>query len=170
MNIELKISILLAVITGIKWVYEYTKQLQWEKNKYLIDRLDLFKSKSHVKIAHKLLDWNKVTIQINNVDVKVDDETLYEAFYTHNIKHKFTTTESDLRTIFDNYFDDLTELLILSEIGLVDDENLEKYMKYWFDILKGKSGKKELRLINQIHNYLEYYGYEDLYYHLNFKN
>ncbi len=72
--------------------------------------------------------------------------------------------------LFDNYFDDLTELLILSDMGLVDDVNLEKYMKYWFDILRGKSGKKELRLINQIHNYLEHYGYEDLYYYLNFKN
>jgi hypothetical protein len=170
MNIELKISILIAIITGIKWVYEYTKQLQWEKNKYLVDRLDLFKSKEHVKITHKLLDWNNVTVNINGNDVKVDDETLYEALYPHNVKHKFTTLESDLRTLFDNYFDDLTELLILSDMGLVDDVNLEKYMKYWFDILRGKSGKKELRLINQIHNYLEHYGYEDLYYYLNFKN
>ncbi len=55
MNTELKISTLIAIIAGVKWVYEYTKQLKWEKNKYLIDRLDLFKNKEHVKIVHKLL-------------------------------------------------------------------------------------------------------------------
>jgi hypothetical protein len=169
MNVEIKVTIIIAVITGIKWVYEYTKQRQWEKNKYLVDRLDLFKSKDYVKVMHKLLDWNKVTVEINNKEVKVNDDILYEAFTIHKIKPTFTLTESELRTIFDNYFDDLTELLVLSEIGLIDETKLEKYMKYWFDIIKGKTGKKELKLINQIHTYLEYYGYDDLYYFLNYK-
>ena len=169
MNIELKITIITAVITGIKWVYEYTKQLTWEKNRFLLDRLDLFKNKENTKKMQLLLDWNDINIEIGEKRQRVDDEILLGAFITHNKKSSFTTLEFELRSIFDEYFDDLNEFIVLCETGLIDKENLKIYMKYWFDILTHKKNSKSLILINKIHEYLDYYGYKDLYNFLNYE-
>ena len=45
MTIEEKITLGVAVITGAKWVYEYSKKITWEKNKFLMENMKNLKIK-----------------------------------------------------------------------------------------------------------------------------
>jgi hypothetical protein len=162
MTIEEKITLGAAVITGVKWVYEYTKKLTWDKNKFLLERYEKFKSKESTKAMHLLLDWNKITISLDGNPMKVDDEMLFQSFQTHNNKTSFTKDEAALRKMFDEYFDDLNEFRLLSETGLISEKNFRLFMKYWFEILSGKKSNKSKKVLNQMESYMKYYGYNDL--------
>lgn len=167
MTIEEKITLGVAVITGVKWVYEYTKKLTWDKNVFLLERYEKFKSKESTQTMQLLLDWNKIKVPLNLVMVKVDDDILFEALQTHNVKTSYTPEEVALRKIFDEYFDDLNEFRLLSETGLISEKNYRLFMKYWFEILTGKKSNKPKKVLSQIEIYLKYYGYGDLYVFMN---
>jgi len=145
MSIEEKITLGIAVVTGVKWVYEYTKKLTWDKNIFLLERFEKFKSKETTKAMHLILDM------------------LFESFETHDVKKTFTQDESVLRKMFDEYFDDLNEFRLLSETGIISEKNYRLYMKYWFQILNGEKLSKKQRLRDQIKKYMNYYGFEELY-------
>lgn len=163
MTIEEKITLGIAVITGVKWVYEYTKKLTWDKNKFLLERYEKFKSKESTNTMQRLLDWNKIKVTLNLVSIKVDDDMLFEALQTHDLKKSFTPEEAALRKLFDEYFDDLNEFRLLAETGLISEKNYRLFMKYWFEILTGKKSNKPKKVLDQIEIYLKYYGYSDLF-------
>ena len=163
MTIEEKITLGIAVITGVKWVYEYTKKLTWDKNKFLLERYEKFKLKESTKAIQLLLDWNKITIILNGESMKVDDNMLFESFQTHDVKTSFTKDEASLRKLFDEYLDDLNEFRLLSETGLISEKNYRLFMKYWFEILTGKKSNKPKKVLSQIESYMKYYGYNDLF-------
>jgi hypothetical protein len=167
MTIEEKLTLGIAVITGVKWVYEYTKKLTWDKNKFLLERYEKFKSKESTKAMQLLLDWNKITITLNSESMRVDDNMLWESFQTHDIKTTFTKDEASLRKLFDEYLDDLNEFRLLSETGLISEKNYRLFMKYWFDILTGKKSNKPKKVLSQIESYMKYYGYNDLFVFMN---
>ena len=73
MTIEEKITLGVAVVTGVKWVYEYTKKLTWDKNKFLLERYEKFKSKESTKSMQLLLDWNKILIENGYYCVGISD-------------------------------------------------------------------------------------------------
>jgi intein/homing endonuclease len=118
---------------------------------------------------------NKETIKLTLIDgreiictpehkfkVKVDDGILVESLKTHDQKISFDSTEVYLRQIFDDYFTGITELIILSNTGLVDKRNLKKFLKYWVDILNGNKRNKPEIFVQTISNYINFYGYEEV--------
>jgi hypothetical protein len=159
-----------AIITSIKWVYEYSNKLNWEKNKFLIDRLEVFFNDTNTKNIQLVLDWNKIKINDGQENYLIDDDILFEALQTHDIKHKFDKTEIFLRNSFDEYFDKLTEFIILAESGMISKRNLRMFLNYWFNILGGNKKSKPSKLINQFKVYMLFYGYEKLFKFLNNKN
>ena len=102
-----------------------------------------------------MLDWNKCKID----DEFITDEILISALETHNNKNKFTTLESKIRGLFDEYLDNLNKLIVLSETGLIDGKNLRKFMKYWFEILNGSKKNKPREFNEKLTNYMEYYDF-----------
>lgn len=151
-----------AIITGAKWVYEYSNKLKWDKNKFLLDRLEVFFKDKNTQNIEMVLDWNKIKIESDGVEYKINDDILFEALQTHDIKHSFDSTELYLRGAFDDYFDKLTEFIILAESGMISKKNLRKFLHYWIDILNGKKKSKSKKLVNQFSKYLEFYGYNKL--------
>lgn len=162
MKIELIISTLCALAAAFKWVYEYSKKIKWEKNKFLLDQLEKFHSFESTKTMETLLDWNSVNVIIKGEKVHVTNDMLLGAFQTHNLKHKFTSAEFELRNVFDDYFNNFTNLVFMSKAGLVERESLIIFMEYWLNILSGESKNKPYELIEAIRNYLEFYEYYDL--------
>ena len=162
MKIEIILTILGSIGAAFKWIYEYSKHLKWEKNKFLLDQLEDFHSLPTTQIMETLLDWNSINVKIDEQNIFVDDDVLYDALQTHNFKHDFTKEEFKLRGVFDDYFDNLTKLVFMSKTNLVSKENLILFMGYWLDILSGRSKNKPHELILQIHKYLEFYGYDEL--------
>lgn len=153
---------LTALLTGAKWVYEYTNKLNWERNKFLLDRLELFFKDQNTKNIELILDWNKIKIINENKEYFISDAILLEALKTHDIKHSFDDTELFLRNSFDDYFDKLTEFIILAESGMISKKNLKNFLRYWIEILNGKKRNKPLELSQQFSKYLDFYGYDKL--------
>jgi hypothetical protein len=155
-----------TILTGVsavaKWVYEYTRKLKWEKNKFLLERIDIYKKKESVQKMHLLLDWNEILIDFDGERKMINDDDLLEALVTHDLKNKFTTTEVKLRGIFDDYFDSFYELVLLSEIGLIDAKNLRLLLKYWIEIIDGKKNNKPDEFVFKIKKYMRFYGYNEL--------
>jgi len=164
MDVEILLSVGAGVATTSKWIYEYSNKLKWEKNKFLLEKIEIFQELESTKTMHKILDWNSISIVYKNNSLKVDDTLLYESFKTHDEKHKFTSVEVLLRGLFDEYFDNLNKFVILCKCNLISEKNFVFFMEYWFDILTGESMSKNRDLVEQIHKYLEFYNYSNLLY------
>jgi|LakMenEpi03Aug12_release.lakeMendotaPanAssembly.Ray.scaffolds.fasta_scaffold91937_4 hypothetical protein len=160
--IESNFVILTSLAAAIKWIWEYSSLRKFEKNKFLLERIEKFLELESTQKVHKLLDWNSIHIEIHSQPHIINDQILNEALLTHDQKHRFDPHEIYLREIFDEYFDNLGKLIILSETGLVDKQNLKKFLRYWIMILSGKSNNKPQNLILTFHKYLEFYGYLDV--------
>jgi hypothetical protein len=160
--IESDFVLIAGLATSLKWVWEYSQSRKFEKNKFLLERIEKFNNLESTQKVQKILDWNSISIEINGVRVKVDDDILVESLKTHDQKSSFDSTEVYLRQIFDDYFTGITELIILSNTGLVDKRNLKKFLKYWIIILNGKKQNKPESFVKKIENYLKFYGYTEV--------
>lgn len=160
--IEENFVLITGVAASLKWIWEYSESRKFEKNKFLLERIEKFNLLDSTQTAQKLLDWNKISIKINSDTRVIDDNFLIEALKTHDEKDQFTLTEVHIRQIFDDYFTGLSELIILSQTGLVDSKNLNRFMKYWIEILNGTKKNKPIKLIGSISRYLSFYGYSDV--------
>jgi len=160
--VESDFVLIAGLATSLKWVWEYSQSRKFEKNKFLLERIEKFNNLESTEKVQKILDWNSIKIEINDVSVKVDDSIIVEALKTHDQKASFDSTEVYLRQIFDDYFTGITELIILSNTGLVDKRNLKKFLKYWVDILNGNKRNKPESFVKTIENYLKFYGYTEV--------
>jgi hypothetical protein len=151
-----------AVITAIRWLYEYSQNRKFNKNKFLLEKIQEFNNLDSIKTVNRLLDWNALKIDINGVPTLVDDTILINALITHNQRSTFNQTEVYLRGIFDEYFDEIRELIILADCGLVDRKNLKRFLKYWIEILNGTKKSKSKEFIKTIDDYLTFYDFMDV--------
>lgn len=162
----INISNILVIIGGLfatgKWLYELVQKYKWEKNKYLLENLEEFRLKENTKVFHQILDWNASYVNIDNERFRVDDELLISALDLHTERTKFSREELLLRNTFDRYFDDLSTLHFMVEVGLIDEKHFKTFMEYWFKILRG-DGHKPKTFGPKIEKYMTYYGYEKLY-------
>lgn len=151
-----------GVLAGMKWVWEYSQSRKFEKNKFLYDKISEFDDLENTKFVKKMLDWNKFKIK-DGLDIHfITDDILIESLTTHDKKNQFNPTEVWIRDQFDEWLDNINELIILSECGLIDKKNLKRMLKYWIDILNGTKKVKRKEFSVQIQNYLLYYGYHDV--------
>jgi hypothetical protein len=151
-----------AILTGAKWVYEYSNKLKWERNKFLLDRLEIFFNDENTKNVQLMLDWNLIKVKSEGIEYKVSNEVLFEALQTHDIKNTFNSTEVYIRGAFDEYFDKLNEFIILCEAGMISEKSLRKFLSYWINILNGKKKSKSKIIVDQFSKYLDFYGYTSL--------
>ena len=163
MKIELLITIVGGLGAASKWVYEYARKNTWEQNRFLLEQIEKLENLESTKCAQRCLDWNSATITYQGEKIKINDDNLIESLQTHNVKHRFTPDEVMVRKIFDEYFDSLTKLIILSKSKLISKKNLIIFLDYWIKILSGEKQNKKTEVVNQIHVYLKYYGYDHLY-------
>lgn len=153
---------LTGIITALKWVYEYSQKLRWDKSKFLLERLEDFLSRPSTEKVNMLLDWNKFTLEIDGKEYRMDDEILLGALATHDKKQHFTELELKLRGLLDEYFDGLTEFLLLAECGLINKRDFRKFMSYWLKILNGEGERKAEPVNRQIKEYMLFYGFDKL--------
>ena len=151
-----------GIATAAGWVYEYSQKLRWDKSKFLLERIEDLLERESTQYVHSMLDWNALELDFDGVKVRVDDNMLFESLQTHDTKHSFTRQEMKIRDLFDEYFDGLTEFLILSECGLISKRDLAKFMDYWISILNGERSSKSQKLNSQINEYMLFYGFNKL--------
>ena len=160
--IEDNFVLVTGVAASIKWIWEYSESRKFEKNKFLLERIERFNDQPSVQTVQRLLDWNKISIDVNGEAKVIDDAFLIGSLLTHDVKDQFTLTEVYIRQIFDDYFTGISELTILAKTGLVDSTNLKKFMRYWIEILNGTKLNKPREFSETIKRYLAFYGYSDV--------
>lgn len=151
-----------GVFAAFKWIYEYSQSRKFEKNKFLLERIEKFNEIEEVKLVHKLLDWNEIKIQYEGIEYIVNDDILMDALKTHDTKSNFTPVEVIIRKVFDRYFDEINEFIILCDCGLIDEINLKRFLKYWIEILNGVRNSKSELFVETIDKYIEFYGYHNI--------
>lgn len=145
-----------------KWLYELIQKNKWEKNRFLLEKLEEFREKENTKVFHQILDWNKSYVEIEGNSVRVTDELFIESLDLHTQRGKFSRDELLLRNTFDRYFDDLSTLHFMVKVGLIEEKHFKKFMEYWFKFLRGEGNKpKEFHI--KISTYMKFYGYGELY-------
>lgn len=154
--VKIYLPLIGAFLALFKWLYEYTKNLNWQQNKYLVEQYHRFLEKASTKYVHQILDYNSQIPFID--DIEVNDDIVQCALTTHDLKDNFNDIEYAIRKCFDEYFDDLTELIILGECELIDLNNLKILLGYYFRLLKGSENKK-MSYTKAIQRYLKFYGY-----------
>lgn len=160
------ITLGVATLTMGRWVWDNYQKQKWDKNVFLIEKIEKFEALDSTKTMHKILDWTIIDIMLNGKEIEVNDDIICKAFETHDKRFDYTIEESQLRTMFDEYFDNLTKLIILADTKIVDKNKLIIILGYWFRILNGVSRTKPETLIKNIDRYLEFYGFTQLKYFL----
>lgn len=159
--INQNLALICAFIAVGKWLYENKKQRIWETNKYLVEKFKEFENNLSTKQMTKILDYNKgIPYLIGKKQILLNDNIIFKSLETHDKKENFTDLEFSIRNTFDDYFDNLTELILLSKCGLINKKNLHLLLEYYLNIISGKSKYKSKKYINQIKNYLSFYNYD----------
>lgn len=149
-----------GILAILKWLYETHESRVWETNKYLMEKLKEFQDQPSTKLVHKILDYNgQIPFEVKNIKTLINDNDVCEALITHDVKENFTELEYEIRNTFDDYFDHLTELILLCECKLIDEENTRFLLSYYINILNGKSKSKSKEYVKQIKTYLTFYKY-----------
>lgn len=161
-NPELILTLTASLAAAFKFTSEYSERLKFEKNKLLLDEINKHQSLNSTKVIEKILDFDNISLELNGRVIHISNELLFNSLQTHDIKQTYSDDEVLIRDLFDEYFDNLTKLLFMSKSQLVQRNNLNMFMRYWFDILSGKSNNKPDKVIQQIHTYLEFYGFIEL--------
>ncbi len=159
------LTIVFALAGGAKWVYEYTKNLKWQRAKFLSEKMKEFFTDPEIKKALVILDWNSAKIEMANrsgekIEYKFDDYIIMEALTTHDKKHSFTFEERQVRNLFDYFFDRLSEINVWIETGLIEEKQAKIYLKYWIDIIKGNRKSKSRNYTECLQKYLDFYNFE----------
>jgi len=160
MNLELLLTIIFFIVGGIKWLYEYIKKTNWDKTKFLSEKMDVFYSDEKIKNILTLLDYNVVTIKIGNEEVFITDNKIMEALITHDLQNTFTDDQKKIRDLFDHFFNELSKLQIYIDTKLVRKKDVLIYLNYYLDILTRKNKTKSKIYIKTLIRYIEFYNFK----------
>ena len=160
MNLELLLTIIFFIVGGIKWLYEYIKKTNWDKTKFLSEKMDVFYSDEKIKTILTLLDYNVVTIKIGNEEVFITDNKIMEALITHDLQNTFTDDQKKIRDLFDHFFNELSKLQIYIDTKLVRKKDVLIYLNYYLDILTRKNKTKSKIYIKTLRRYIEFYNFK----------
>lgn len=155
------VSPILVVLTFMKTAYEFIKGLKWKKSEYLSKEIKEFFSDKDVKIACLLLDYNVRKLEIGGKVFLITDDLLISSLQTHDTKQSFSLEETEIRDIFDVFFDKLSYFNIHIENDLVEKRQVITYLSYYLDILS-RPGRKPEKLVNTFCNYITFYNYKNV--------
>jgi hypothetical protein len=158
LEVIIKLIPLLGIFTIVKAIWEYRNSQNWKRSEFLAKEMKSFLDDERIKPVLRLLDYNKCKIKLSTGDVVINDVDLINALQTHNLKSHFTTTELEIRELFDYFFDKLNTYNIWIKSGLISEVELYLYLGYYIDILTSTKSKPE-PLIGTFDKYLKYYQF-----------
>jgi hypothetical protein len=160
MNLEILLTTIFFIVGGIRWLYEYIKKTNWEKTKFLSEKMEIFFSDEKIKDVLNILDYNQVVIKINNLDYLVSDSRVIDSLITHDLQSVFTEEQKYIRDLFDYFFNKLSQFQIYIDTDLVREKDVITYLKYYLNILDRTNKTKTKIYIKTIMRYIEFYNFE----------
>lgn len=170
------IGVIVAIIGAIVAIREYKKKQAWTKSEFLAKEIKYFFDDFDVKRALWMLDWHAFTIPLAQEEMgyrtsfEFDNNLLLTSLSDHNVRFKgkqfpdedeeYTPEETQIRVIFDSFFQKLGGFQTHIDNGLFTYGDLEHYVAYYVKIIHGKDNRwKTQNIQNQIMDYIIVYKY-----------
>lgn len=174
---QLDLVLKLAGLTGaavgfFMGLSQYRKAQRWKVTEFVGNEIELMKRNQSVRAALFMLDWSKRKIELfpDREDREkrwavVTHDNVIAALQPHDERTAFSTEESRIRDIFDDYLDALVRLQQFIVAGLVEADELRPYLRYWITIIADP--KRLVRAsdgVPALWKYIEFYkdAYEDV--------
>lgn len=160
MNFEILLTIIFFIVGGLKWLYEYIKKTNWEKTKFLSEKMEIFFCDDKIKDVLNILDYNKTKIKIGNEMIIITDLKVIDSLITHDLQNVFTDEQKHVRDLFDHFFNKLSEFQIYIDTDLVRKKDVIIYLKYYLNILDRTNKTKTKLYIKTLMKYIEFYNFK----------
>ena len=156
-----KIVPIVAILTLVKAIYEYTKSQKWKKSEILTREIKEFFNDPRIKSFCQILDWNYREVEIDGEKILIYDDLLCNALSTHNDKPNFSRDEAKIRDLFDYFLDRLSYFNFYINNDLVNEDEVFGYLSYYLDIMT-KDGRKPKEVIMSFNLYIDYYNFNNV--------
>jgi hypothetical protein len=160
MNFEILLTIIFFIVGGLKWLYEYIKKTNWEKTKFLSEKMEIFFCDDKIKDVLNILDYNQTKIKIGNEMILITDLKVIDSLITHDLQNVFTDEQKHVRDLFDHFFNKLSEFQIYIDTDLVRKKDVIIYLKYYLNILDRTNKTKTKLYIKTLVKYIEFYNFK----------
>jgi hypothetical protein len=143
---------ILAVCGFLFGLNQYKKAQRWQKAGILLSLIDSFERDKQIESACAMLDWDEREVQLSSGSkISFRNAILVSALRTPKMDvttasgsaaETFSAEESEIRDVFDAFFDFFDKLYAFQKSGLLDFKDYS-YFYYWLELLDRIGSYKE---------------------------
>jgi hypothetical protein len=157
------LATLAAVIGGAFAIWRWMVDQRWRRVQYAQTLIKEFIEKDNTKKAFEILDTEGPVDFVANeemIAIDITDQFLIGALSTFDQKAGNTDEELIVRTVCDEFFDDLSIFQSHIEAGLIRLNDISPYLEYWIKALSGRGKIRGLGFARQAALFMDYFGYK----------
>lgn len=162
----IKVAGLILAMGTIFFSYRtYMASEKWKKAEFTSAKFKEFSINKSVSLANEMLDYHSRLFPLLNQDslVGISDDVLYSALIIDTANSDFSETETKVRDIFDEYFDQLSLFNRYAKTNLIKYEEIKPYIEYQASIIADTTNTRKENLLRlRIWDYINYYGFKDV--------
>lgn len=162
----LKITGLFLTATTLFFTCQtYQAAQKWQVAEFTSQKFKEFSENSAVRLTNEMLDYNTRAVALFEKDslLPISDDLIYAALVVDTINGDFSMTETKVRDIFDEYFDQLSLFNRYAKANLIQYSEIKPYLIYQASIICDKHNTRKTNDFRfRIWDYLNYYGYTDV--------
>lgn len=162
----IKVIGLALTVTTIIFTYRtYVESEKWKKAEFTISKFKEFSSNPSVSFVNVLLDNHTCSLPLFRKDslIYITDDAIASALVIDTVYDDFSKTETEIRKIFKEYFDQLSLFNRYAKSNLIKYEEIKPYILYQASIVADTTNsRKDNPLRRKIWGYLHYYGFTDV--------
>lgn len=171
-KIDLLLKGLTFIVAGalaLKAILEYRQAQRWKRFEFIAQQIKDFNTDPQVRKVMVMLDWEERQLELfperdTDKTVLINTSLLTSALHPDNEggdQQGYTEAQARIRELFDAFFDKLSFFSIVLRSGLVHQDDLAPYLRYWLDrlVLPKHRG---LLFTQNVWAYLDQYGYGDV--------
>jgi len=162
------LALFVATVGGAFALWRWMVDQKWRRVQYAQSLIREFLQKKSTVNAFEILDVLDEDVDLKSegsteekITIEITDEHLVRALSTSYEKRDGEDKILFVRTVFDEFFGDLSIFQSHIEAGLIKLRDIKPYLDYWLNELTGP-GRMEHHssFTQQVHSYLSHYGYQ----------
>ena len=161
------LSFIIAVTAFVLSLISFKTNQKWKVLEFAGNEIKSLKENAYNQAALKMLDWNaakysRINLTENDEQkiITIKDEDLINGLGPINGTSKYSIEEKFVRDCFDQFLDSLETLEIHIEENLVPFEKYQPYLKYYMDIINGKTKRKPKKVLDAINAHMTEFNYD----------
>jgi len=143
----------------------YQAAQKWKVAEFTSQKYKEFSENRSVRLVNEMLDYNTraVTLFDNDSLQALSDDAVFASLVVDSINGEFSKTETKIRDVFDEYFEQLSTFNRYAKTELISYEEIKPYLIYQVSIICDRNNpRKTSEYRKRIWDYIRYYGYTDV--------